>query len=88
MNQNAKKYPDCFGDLKKVFPMGEDGLRHTPRDCLACLHKTLCLRAAIRGREGFAVKEEHLERSYQAGTVGFFERWLRKKDIHRRRKKR
>lgn len=87
VNQNAKKYPDCFGNLKKVFPMGKDGLRHTPEECLPCLHKTHCLRAAIQSRDGLAVKEEHLARSYNSGMIGFFERWLKKKDIHRRKKK-
>jgi hypothetical protein len=96
MNQECKKYPDCFGTLKKVFPMGEDGLRHTPRECLPCLHKTHCLRAAIQGKDGLKVKEEHqdglkvkeehLERAYNSGMVGFFERWSKKKDIHRRKK--
>ena len=87
MNQKAKNHPECFGNLKKVFPMGKDGLRHTPQECLACLHKTHCLRAAIQGRDGLAVKEEHLERSYNSGAVGFFERWSKKKEIHRRKKK-
>lgn len=87
MNLESKKYPDCFGNLKKVFPMGTDGLRHTPGECLPCLHKTHCLRAAIQSNDGLKVKEEHLERAYNSGMVGFFERWSKKKDIHRRKKK-
>ena len=59
--------------------MGKDGLRHTPQECLPCLHKTHCLRAAIQSRGGLAVKEEHLERSYNSGMVGFLERWSKKK---------
>jgi len=87
MNQDTKKYPACFGNLKKVFPMGKDDLRHTPQECLPCLHKTYCLRAAIQGKDGLEVKEEHLDRAYNSGMVGFFERWSKKKDFHRRKKK-
>jgi hypothetical protein len=87
MKQKNDNYPECFGNLKIVFPMGNDGLRHTPAECLPCQHKTLCLRAAIQGKAGLKVKEEHLERAYHSGMVGFFERWSQKKDIHRRKKK-
>jgi len=67
--------------------MGKDGLRHTPEDCFPCLHKTDCLRAAIRGKEGLKVHEEHIDRAYESGRIGFMERWSKKKDIHRRKKK-
>ena len=67
--------------------MGKDGLRHTPEDCLACLHKTECLRMAIQSKDGLKVKEEHLERAYNSGMIGFLERWSRKKDFQRRKKK-
>lgn len=87
MTKASKKYPDCFGNLQKVFPLGKDGLRHTPQDCLACLHKTECLRSAIQSKDGLKVKEEHLERAYNSGMVGFLERWSRKKDFQRRKKK-
>jgi len=87
MNRKIRKYPACFGNLEKVFPMGKDGLRHTPEDCFPCLHKTDCLRAAIRGKEGLKVHEEHIDRAYESGRIGFMERWSKKKDIHRRKKK-
>jgi hypothetical protein len=45
------------------------------------------LRAAIQGKDGLEVKEEHLDRAYNSGMVGFFERWSKKKDFHRRKKK-
>ena len=82
-----KKYPACFGNLEKVFPMGKDGLRHTPEDCFACAHTTDCLRVAIRGKKGLKVHEEHIDRAYESGMIGFMERWSKKKDIHRRKKK-
>ncbi|MFZ0131940.1 MAG: hypothetical protein WAK95_05310 [Desulfobacterales bacterium] len=78
-------YPYCFSKLDKVFPLGGDGLRHTPESCRPCLYKTECLRAAMRKSEGLKVHEEKLERAYTAGAIGFLERWSRKKDLHRRK---
>jgi hypothetical protein len=86
MKKKTEKYPECFGNLQKVFPMGKDGLRHTPEDCFACLQKTQCLRSAIQSKDGLKVKEEHLDRAYNSGTIGFMERWSKKKDYHRRKK--
>ncbi len=86
ISPKAKKYPACFGNLEKVFPMGREGLRHTPQDCFACLHKTACLRSAIQSKDGLKVKEEHLKRAYNSGMIGFLERWSKKKDFHRRKK--
>jgi len=88
MNRDTKKYPECFANLEKAFPMGKDGLRHAPEDCYACRHKTECLRTAIQGKEGLKVKEERIDRAYNSGRIGFVERWSKKKDIHRRKKKR
>ncbi len=80
----GKKLPDCFGELQKVFPMGRHGLRETPDDCMHhCPHKTLCLKQAMSGASGFSVKEEMVERGEKAGAIGFFERWSRKKKLHR-----
>jgi hypothetical protein len=83
---NDKKIPKCFAQLDTVFPMGKDGLRHTPDMCLACLDKTECLRTAIQGRDGLKVREEHIDRAYESGMIGFFERWSKKKAISRRKK--
>ena len=81
MKKKSEKYPECFGNLQKVFPMGKDGLRHTPEDCFACLQKTKCLRSAIQSKDGLKVKEEHLDRAYNSGMIGFVERWSRKKRL-------
>ncbi len=78
---DKKEAPECFARLEKVFPMGPDGLRHTPPECLDCDLKTECLRAAVAGEQGLAVHEERLKRASQAGSVGFLERWARKKTI-------
>lgn len=76
--------PPCYGDLDTVFPMGPEGLRGSPKTCLACPHKTECLRRALQGDRGMTVREERVDRAYASGTMGFFERWSRKKAIHRR----
>ena len=87
MTEKTTKNPECFGNLQKVFPMGKDGLRHTPADCLACLQKTQCLRSAIQSKDGLSVKEEHLDRAYNSGMIGFFERWSKKKRLSSQKKK-
>jgi hypothetical protein len=80
--------PPCYGDLDTVFPMGAEGLRGSPETCLACPHKTECLRRALQGEGGMAVHKEKVDRAYASGTMGFFERWSRKKTIHRRMQQR
>ncbi len=95
MNQAAnqtmnkeQEVPECFGNLEKVFPMGKKGLRQTPEDCFYhCPVKTRCLRKAIATKDGTKVEEEIIERSTKAGAMNFFERWSRKKQIHKRKNK-
>jgi hypothetical protein len=84
--EEAKRTAECFGRLETVFPIGADGLRQTPPECLECDVKTDCLRAALAGEQGVAVHEERLERAYQAGAVGFIQRWARHKTFQRRKK--
>ena len=86
MTQKKNGPPDCFAQLETVFPMGKDGLRNTPQTCLACRHKTECLRRAIQSRDGLKVREEQVDRAYSSGMIGFLERWSRKKAIERRKK--
>ncbi|MDM8537862.1 hypothetical protein QUF70_13980 [Desulfobacterales bacterium HSG17] len=81
-NNISDKEKECFGDMEKVFPIGPDGLRHSPESCLQCRDKTQCLGTAIRGGKGIKVKEEKVDRAYESGTMGFFERWSRKKHLH------
>ncbi|MBA3017976.1 MAG: hypothetical protein KJ550_03680 [Proteobacteria bacterium] len=83
---NKKKYPSCFGLLDTVFPKKENGLRVTPDNCLACYHKTECLKSAIQGPGGLKVKDEFVDRAYESGMIGFLERWSKKKDINRKLK--
>ena len=84
---NGLYCPDCFGDLETVFPMGERALRETPDDCMyLCAHKTLCLRDAMAGERGMTVKEEMVARDERPGVVGFFERWSKRKRLHREKK--
>ncbi|WP_022664631.1 hypothetical protein [Desulfospira joergensenii] len=80
--------PECFGNLEKVFPMTGSGLRQTPDDCFFhCSVKTRCLKRAMAGKEGARVEEEVIERSDKAGLINFYERWSRKKQVHRKRVK-
>jgi len=78
---------DCFGNLEKVFPMTDQGLRQTPDDCFYyCPVKTKCLQKAMATKDGIQVEEELIERGVGAGVITFFERWSRKKQVHRRSK--
>jgi len=85
MNADRCK-PQCFANLDVVFPMQADGLRVTPEECLRCVRKTECLRAAMANRNGLRVREEMLDRAYRGGMIGFFQRWSQKKNIHRLKK--
>lgn len=87
MNQENKN-PECFGILEKVFPMTDKGLRQTPDDCFyQCPVKTKCLQHAMATKDGVKVEEEIIERGTRSGAMNFFERWSRKKQVHRRNKK-
>lgn len=83
---SERRLPTCFGRLEKVFPVGSRGLRETPDACMYhCPHKTPCLKRAMGGVRGLDVKEEMVERGEKAGNIGFFQRWSRKKNIHRQK---
>ena len=75
--------PACFGKLDHVFPKSEDGLRNSPDTCLACELKTQCLRTAMQSKARFAVHEEMVDRAYSSGRLSFWQRWSRKKAVHR-----
>ncbi len=87
MSEENEK-PECFGQLEKVFPMAENGLRQTPDDCFyLCPVKTKCLQRAMATKDGVKVEEEIIERGSKAGVINFFERWSRKKQLHKKIKK-
>ena len=84
MSEEKKtKHPDCFGDLETVFPMEKNGLRNSPIACRACVFKTECLQQAMKGGDGLKVREEAVDRAYSSGTMTFFQRWSKKKTLHR-----
>ncbi|MCP3875071.1 MAG: hypothetical protein GY699_18205 [Desulfobacteraceae bacterium] len=86
--KKEEKPPECFGILEKVFPMTDKGLRQTPDDCFYhCPVKTKCLQQAMATIDGVKVEEEIIERSEKSGAMNFFERWSRKKQVHRKTKK-
>ena len=80
---NKKK---CFGVLEEVFPMGEDGLRHTPDACMTCERKTECLKIAVQQSNGLRLAEERIDRAYQSQNISFLARWSKKKTIDRQRR--
>ena len=84
MDASSQSRPACFGDVEKVFPKGEQGLRCSPEECMVCPQKTACLRAAMDGLVGLKIREEMIDRAYTSGMVGFFKRWSSKKQLHRR----
>ena len=84
MSENKNTYPACFGLLDSVFPAGTAGYRNTPEVCLACFHKTDCLKTALAGCGGLRVREELIDRAYASGMIGFLERWSKKKDLRRK----
>lgn len=90
MKANSKpphKKPDCFGILDKVFPMTGSGLRQTPESCFNhCSIKTQCLAKAMASQKGLDVEKEIVKRGEKSGTINFFERWSRKKQIHNQSK--
>lgn len=77
---------DCFGILDTVFPLQPDGLRETPADCMQCPDKTACLRAAINSNDGLTLNKEKVDRAYQSGSIGFLERWSKRKTIKQQQK--
>ncbi len=80
--------PPCFGELNKVFPMGNDGLRQSPDECLQCSWKTRCLRSAMRHDSKAAqVNEDRIDKAYDAGLLSFAQRWARKKSLNKRKRK-
>jgi hypothetical protein len=79
-------YPACFGILENVFPKRPDGLRQTPESCMVCYCKTLCLRTAVENPDGLKVKEEMIDRAYVSGTIGFLQRWSKRKSLFHQKK--
>ncbi len=77
--------PECYGDLERVFPQGEGGLREVPAGCWDCNHRVDCLRAAARKKDGKEqLDEERALRSDPDGVAGFVRRWSRRKSAARR----
>ena len=86
MKKEKPKCPACFGNLEIVFPEADDGLRASPETCMKCGQKTECLRTAMQGPSGINVREAAVDRAYTSWSMGFVERWCRKKELNRRLK--
>lgn len=85
MTDHNQPKPDCFGVLEIVFPMSDDRLRHSPDSCMICIHKTECLRSAIKNPDGHKVKVEIVDRAYEAKNIGFLQRWSRRKYLKKKK---
>jgi len=83
MVDENKNPMDCFGQLEKVFPMGDDGLRSSPPECIKCPMAKPCLQAAMKGLAGLKFEEERIDRAYESGMIGRLERWSQKKFIRK-----
>ncbi|RJX36445.1 MAG: hypothetical protein C4525_00905 [Desulfarculus sp.] len=79
--------PECFGDLSRVFPSGQDGLREVSARCWDCRLRVECLRAAASKRDGREqLEQERASRGEPEGVAGFLRRWSRLKTASRREK--
>lgn len=85
-NSESGKHPHCYGDLETVFPVAEHGLRSSPPGCMSCVFKTECMRKALKSGGGVKVREEAVDRAYDSGMMGFFERWSKRKCLDRQRR--
>ena len=81
MSDTNRERPECFGRLDTVFPVGEEGLRASPPECMRCPYAKSCLQSAMRGPEGLEFQEEKVDQAYKYGLIGKLERWSRKKLI-------
>lgn len=82
--------PDCFGDIERVFPVGQDGHREVSPDCWPCGERIECLRQAVASRQGkdaLVIERARREEESIGGAAGFFKRWSLLK-AHNRRKER
>ncbi|MCD6586040.1 MAG: hypothetical protein J7K96_09800 [Desulfobacteraceae bacterium] len=81
-----KHKKNCFGVIDIVFPMYDDGLRHSPESCMVCSYKTECLRTAIQNPDGCKVQEELVDRAYASKNISFLQRWSKRKYIDKIKK--
>jgi len=54
---------------------------------MECEHKTDCLRQAMQSQAGLSVREAAVDRAYESGSLGFLDRWAKKKALQQRRKR-
>ncbi len=83
MVDDTQSRPECFGQLGRVFPVDEQGIRTSPQECMRCPLCKSCLQTAMAGPEGLKLKEERVDLAYEHGIIGTLERWSRKKLIRR-----
>jgi hypothetical protein len=74
---------ECFGILEEVFPIGQNGLREVPAECLECPERVSCLKEALNTSEGLEMRSKNLERMPKGGLLGRIRRWSQKKELIR-----
>lgn len=85
--EEIEKKKECFGILNKVFPMGEDGLRHVPESCFECKDRVDCLRDALSSPEGLDMRKQVISRAERGGLIGWLKRWSQLKELDNIRKR-
>jgi len=83
-DDRTDRRPECFGRLDIVFPVGEEGIRTTPPECLKCALAKSCIQAAMRTTGGLKLEEERVDRAYEYGLIGRLACWSEKKFIHQK----
>lgn len=77
--------PQCFGDLNKVFPLNEEGIRQSPEDCIQkCSYKKECIIDALEKDSNRQREHEMVDAAYESGNINFFSRWAKKKSLSNR----
>ncbi|HDI78290.1 MAG TPA: hypothetical protein ENF54_01475 [Desulfobacteraceae bacterium] len=77
---------NCFGNLNRVFPIGRDGLREVPKECLDCEERVQCMKTALNSPEGIRYKEELIRRRGENSIWDRLKRWSYRKTLHRMNK--
>jgi len=73
----AGDHPECFGDLSKVCPRDDEGIRQPRVECLPCGFLKTCLQHGLI-EEG-VIPRSALESPVVTKVSGFLKRWSDRK---------
>jgi hypothetical protein len=74
----AGERPECFGDMSKVCPRDEEGIRQPRVECLPCGSLKTCLQHGLI-EEGVAIPKSAIESPAVTKVSGFLKRWSDRK---------